>query len=171
MAPMLTLVRPNLPPPASVLPAGYRLRPCSADDVEPLGRRYFDSYDPGVAGATVDEAIADIRAAFAGEYGELWPAASLIATSGESSIAADGTGGIAAAVQVVRRAPWPDTPDCPFVIELFTAPGHRRRGLARALLAGALAVTDRREVALRVSADNQPALALYRDLGFREWRP
>jgi N-alpha-acetyltransferase 10/11 len=159
----LTLVRPNLPPPAPVLPAGYRLRPCSAEDVEPLGRRYFDSYDPGVAGATVDEAIADIRAAFAGEYGELWPAASLVATSDE--------GGIAAAVQVVRRAPWPDTPDCPFVIELFTAPGHRRRGLARALLAGALTVAGRREVALRVSADNRPALALYRDLGFRDWRP
>lgn len=163
MPDQLTLVRPNLPPPAPVLPAGYRLRPCTADDVEPLGRRYFDSYDPGVAGATVDEATADIRAAFGGEYGELWPAASLVATSGES--------GIAAAVQVVRRAPWPDTPDCPFVIELFTAPEHRRRGLARALLAGVLAVTDRREVALRVSADNEPALALYRDLGFRDWRP
>lgn len=163
MADQLTLIRPDLSPPAAVLPAGYRLRPCTADDVEPLGRRYFDSYDPGVAGATVDEATADIRAAFGGEYGELWPAASLVATSGE--------GGIAAAVQVVRRAPWPDTPDCPFVIELFTAPEHRRRGLARALLAGVLAVTDRREVALRVSADNGPALALYRDLGFRDWRP
>jgi N-alpha-acetyltransferase 10/11 len=166
MATLLTLVRPDLPPPVPALPAGYRLRPCSADDVEPLGHRYFDSYDPGEACATVDEAVADIRAAFAGEYGELWPAASLVATAGE--------GDVVAAVQVVRRAPWPDTPDCPFVIELFTAPAHRRRGLARALIAGSLAVVadaGRPALALRVSATNRAALGLYRDLGFRDWRP
>jgi GNAT superfamily N-acetyltransferase len=166
VADQLTLIRTDLPPPVPILPAGYALRACSAEDVDALGRLYFASYDPGEASATVDEAVADIRAAFAGEYGELWPAASLVATIGE--------GEPVAAVQVVRRAPWPDTPDCPFVIELFTARAHRRRGLARALVAGALVVvaaSDRRGLALRVSADNRAARDLYHDVGFRTWRP
>jgi GNAT superfamily N-acetyltransferase len=157
VADLLTLVRPELPPPAVVTPAGYVLRACSPDDVEALGDLYFASYDPGEACATRGEAVADIRAAFAGEYGELWPEASLVATTAD--------GDPVAAVQVVRRAPWPDTPDCPFVIELFTARGHRRRGLGRTLIAAALGVT-RAPMALRVAADNAAALALYRGLGF-----
>lgn len=159
MTELLTLVRPDLPPPPVVVPAGYAVRACSPEDVGPLGDLYFDSYDPGEASATREEAVADIRAAFAGDYGELWPAASLVATTAG--------GEPVAAIQVVRRAPWPDTPDCPFVIELFTARAHRRHGLARALIAGALAVVGRTGLALRVSAGNTAALRLYRDLGFR----
>lgn len=160
MAELLTLVRPAGAPPPPTVPVGYALRPCSPADVEPLGDLYFDSYDPGEASATRDEAVADIRAAFAGDYGELWPEASLVAT------ASDG-GAPVAAIQVVRRAPWPDTPDCPFVVELFTDRAHRRRGLARALITGALGVVGRTGLALRVSAGNHAALALYRGLGFR----
>jgi 8-oxo-dGTP pyrophosphatase MutT (NUDIX family) len=160
---LLTLIRADQPPPPTVAPAGYVLRACSPADIEALGDLYFASYDPGEAAATREEAVADIRAAFAGDYGELWPEASLVATTP--------AGDLAAAIQVVRRAPWPDTPDCPFVIELFTARAHRRRGLARALIAGALAVVGRTEVALRVSAGNDAALALYRDLGFSDRRP
>ncbi|WP_203930774.1 GNAT family N-acetyltransferase [Virgisporangium ochraceum] len=157
MAELLTLVRPGLPPPAVRVPAGYTLRACSPDDVEPLGDLYFASYDPGVASATREEAVADIRAAFAGEYGELWPEASLVVETG--------AGGLVGAVQVVRRAPWPDTPNCPFVIELFTDRAHRRRGLGRTLIAAALDVT-RSRMALRVADGNGAALNLYRGLGF-----
>lgn len=159
MTELLTLVRPDLPAPPVAVPAGYTVRACSPDDIERLGDLYFDSYDPGEASATPEEAVADIRAAFAGGYGELWPAASPVATTAD--------GGLVAAIQVVRRAPWPDTPDRPFVVELFTARAHRRRGLARALIAGALAVVGGAGLALRVSADNAAALRLYRDLGFR----
>ena len=166
---MLTLIRATRPPPPLAVPTGYALRTCSADDVEPLGQLYFDSYDPGEASADRDDAVADIRAAFAGHYGELWSEASLVATVGGGS--ADGE--IVAAIQVVRRAPWPGTPDCPFVIELFTARGHRRRGLARGLIVGALhAVTENDDgprLALRVSPDNDAALRLYRDLGFEQY--
>ena len=81
---------------------------------------------------------------------------------------------LAAAVLTVHRAPWEGTPACPFIVELFTSPAHRRRGLARialthtynaALAAGATAI------ALRVATDNTPALSLYRDLGFASWNP
>ncbi len=160
MADLVTLVRAKLPPPDAQVPAGYAVRACSPADVERLGDLYFDSYDPGEASATRAEAVADIRAAFAGDYGELWPEASLVATTAD--------GDLVAAIQVVRRAPWPDTPDCPFVVELFTARAHRRQGLARALLVGALNVGGGTALALRVAADNDAAQGLYRGLGFHE---
>jgi GNAT superfamily N-acetyltransferase len=166
MATLLTLIHPHRPTSAPVVPAGYLLRPCRTDDIEHLGRLYFHSYDPGQACANLTEAIADIHAAFAGDYGELWPAASLVATTRQQHIVA--------AIQVVTRAPWPDTPDCPFAIELFTARAHRRHGLARSLMLGALDViarTGQPQLALPVSSDNHSALNLYRGLGFQDWIP
>lgn len=146
------------------LPPGYNLRPCRPSDVRDLGRLYFESYPRGVAGTNVSEAVADIEATFSGAYGELWRDASLVAFGGDEQLVAS--------IQIVRRAPWEDTPDCPFVIELFTAPGHRRLGLARALLKQALkTVTEEKHehLALRVDEENVPALKLYRSLGFHEW--
>jgi len=64
---------------------------------------------------------------------------------------------------VVERAPWPDTPDCPFIVELFSAPTQRRLGIGRLLLASSANLT----IALRVAENNVAALALYRGLGFR----
>ena len=64
---------------------------------------------------------------------------------------------------MVERAPWPDTPDCPFIVELFTAPTQRRLGIGRLLLESSADVTT----ALRVAENNVAALALYRGLGFR----
>jgi GNAT superfamily N-acetyltransferase len=161
---LVTLVHLDGSASAPAVPAGYLLRPCHADDIEELGRLYFHSYDPGQACASLPEAISDIHATFAGAYGELWPAASLVATTHEQHIVA--------AIQIVERAPWPDTPDCPFAIELFTARAHRRHGIARSLILGALNViarTGRPQLALRVSPDNHPAVTLYRDLGFQDW--
>jgi ribosomal protein S18 acetylase RimI-like enzyme len=102
-----------------------------------------------------------MEAAFAGEYGELWLEASLVATNDDAALVS--------AIQVVHRAPWDDTPDCPFVIELFTARAHRRRGLGRALMMRAMDVVaeaGQRTIALRVHPENMPALSLYRRLGF-----
>lgn len=146
------------------LPPGYRLRPCRPSDVNELGRLYFESYPRGVAGTNVSEAIADIEAAFSGAYGELWREASLVAFGADEQLVAS--------IQIVRRAPWKDTPDCPFVIELFTAPGHRRLGLARALLMQAMKTVmeeQHKHLALQVDEENVPALKLYRSVGFDEW--
>ncbi len=53
------------------VPAGLEVRECRAADVPELGQLYLRSYPPGVAGADLVAATADIAAAFAGEYGEL----------------------------------------------------------------------------------------------------
>jgi GNAT superfamily N-acetyltransferase len=57
------------------------------------------------------------------------------------------------------------------IFNMLTVPGHRRRGLGRAVLA-ALAAAGRacgvERLYLQVERDNPPALALYRAAGFRE---
>jgi len=56
------------------------------------------------------------------------------------------------------------------VLNVAVAPGHRRRGLARSLLAFALAKASRMGATrglLEVRAGNAQALALYESLGFR----
>lgn len=147
------------------LPPGYGVGPAWRSDAEALGRLYFDAYPPGVAGETVAEAIADIHATFDGAYGDLWP-------EGSGTIVHDGAP--VAAVLTVRRAPWDDTPDGPFVIELLTDRAHRWRGLARRLVGDCLtAARNAGEVAvgLRVDAENVAARALYASLGFVPWPP
>ncbi|MEO6821170.1 MAG: GNAT family N-acetyltransferase, partial [Candidatus Nanopelagicales bacterium] len=61
-----------------------------------------------------------------------------------------------------RTAPWDDVSDGPFVIDLFTDPAHRRRGLATWLLSEAIrrlpAVAPDGVVGLRVKANNAAAL-------------
>jgi GNAT superfamily N-acetyltransferase len=165
MIDMLTLVADALPvrQPAGRLRRGYAVRPPEPADVEALGRLYHSAYEPVIASDTVDEAIDDIRATFDGAYGRLWTAASGVVVH---------SGVLVAALLVVHRAPWPDTPDCPYVVELFTAHGHRRIGLARALVSACLALvatTDPPRLALRVDEVNVPARRLYSSLGFHPW--
>lgn len=150
----MILIRPAAAVPARQVP-GVVLRPPAVEDAAALGRLYFEAYDPGVAAATEQEALEDINVSFEGGYGVLTPDLSRLAWDG---------GELAGALLVVERAPWPDTPDCPFIIELFTARSHRRRGIAKLLLASCSAVT----VALRVEDNNTPALTLYRATGFQE---
>ncbi|WP_410788114.1 GNAT family N-acetyltransferase [Kribbella sp. C-35] len=133
---------------------GVVLRPPAVEDALPLGKLYFEAYDPGVASATEREALEDIELTFAGEYGVLAPNLSRLAWYGDQLVGA---------LLVVERAPWRDTPDCPFIIELFTARSHRRQGIARLLLSACSNVT----VALRVEDINTAALALYRSVGFQ----
>lgn len=133
---------------------GVVLRPPAPEDAIALGKLYFEAYDPGVASATEAEALEDIELTFAGEYGVLAPNLSRLAWTDNQLVGA---------LLVVDRAPWPDTPDCPFIIELFTARSHRRTGIAKLLLAGCSSVT----VALRVEDTNTAALALYRSVGFQ----
>jgi len=164
---MLTLIgstdadRPGM----CVTPAGPVVRPCQDADADGLGRLYFGAYEPGVASDTIDEAVADIRAAFAGDYGEFWPEGSLLIERGGDPIAA---------ILTVRRAPWAGMPDGPFIIELFTARAFRRQGLARLLVRRCLAIAREESVptvALRVDPENAAARSLYGSLGFTVWRP
>jgi len=111
------------------LPPGYRLRPGTRGDIDLLGALYFASYPSGIAGATTDEAREDSEAAFDGVYGELWVDAPFVA---------EYEGHLVGAIQIVRSAPWDDVPTGPFILELFVDPRHRRRGLARTLLAQSL---------------------------------
>ena len=57
------------------------------------------------------------------------------------------------------------------MLTLATDPAHQRRGHAKALLAAAVSHLTERGVTrclLEVAADNAPAIALYRGLGFAE---
>jgi N-alpha-acetyltransferase 10/11 len=145
------------------LPPDYIVRPCDRSDAAPLGAVYFDAYDPGIASATLQEAVDDIEASFAGSYGALWDEGTRLVTREDV---------IVAAVLTVSRAPWDDVPDCPFIIELFTARAHRRRGLAAHLVGEVLAAAaqvDEAGVALRVERGNRAAIELYASLGFVPW--
>ncbi|WP_269936896.1 GNAT family N-acetyltransferase [Arthrobacter sp. HY1533] len=141
-------------------------RTVQKSDLARLGELYFTAYDAGVAGDSVDAAIADMRDSLAGKYGPFLPEA--------SHVALDENGKIVAAVLVVEHAVGDDTPDAPFIIELITDRGHRRRGLAEDLVLATLDTLfndGKKDVALRVESSNSAALALYLSLDFRRWSP
>jgi N-alpha-acetyltransferase 10/11 len=152
------------PAPLALIPPspGVVLREPSPLDTEQLGRLYYEAYSPPVVDNEA-AAIEDIRLTFEGTYGQLTRTGSRLAfaagLSGEAPM-------LIGAVLVVDRAPWPDTPDCPFVIEAFTAPTWRRKGLASALLTECMAQSPGR-FALNVLPDNTAALKLYEALGFQ----
>jgi ribosomal protein S18 acetylase RimI-like enzyme len=141
---------------------GYQIRQSRHEDIEELGRLYYVAYNPGIACATESEAIADIAASFAGDFGELWLDASPVIVHDET---------IVGVVQTVRSVPWPDVPPGPFITEVFVARDHRRRGLSRSAMTAAmetLARAGETSVSLRVMASNAPARRLYASLGFRQ---
>lgn len=153
---------PREPPPVI---EGVEVRAPARSDIPLLGALYFSAYEPGIAGADVAEATADIEASFDGDYGELWPEASAVAIRHDQ---------IVGAVLTVKEAPWDDTPKGPFIIELFVDREHRRRGIGRLLIRrclGALRQAGAASVGLRVVSDNEPALRLYRSMGFATWEP
>jgi ribosomal protein S18 acetylase RimI-like enzyme len=164
----LTLARrldTTAPPAVSLPPAGFAVRPSKRADIDQLAALYLGSYPPGQGAATLRQAQREMEGSFTGEFGPLWLDLSLVASDGEQRLVS--------AIQVVRRAPWDDTPPGPFVIELFTSPEHRRRGLGRHLLLEALrgaAEAGETVIGLRVESENTAAVALYRDLGFSKKR-
>lgn len=168
MTQLLTLITtlPDSPKLRDVrIPSPYEARAADVGDTDELGHLYFEAYEPGAGCESLPEAIDDIRASFAGEYGELWSEASLVVEHDHS---------LSGAILTVRRAPWESTPDCPFIIELFVDKSHRRRGLGRSLVQMCMATAAESKepaVALRVADDNHAARALYRSLGFSEWHP
>jgi N-alpha-acetyltransferase 10/11 len=143
------------------LAAGFAVRSPAEGDAGRLGRLYFDAGVPYANLAHAEAAVEEILAFFRGEFGDCWPDASGVV---------EHEGRLVAALLAVHRAPWDDTPDGPFITDLFTDPGFRRRGLGRALMARCLDAVHRsarRRVALRVESENAAAVHLYQSFGFR----
>ena len=139
------------------------VRPIVPADVPALADLYLRAYESQTQ--TIDDATAEMRSAFEGTWGVLWPEASPAAWIDHEPVAV---------VQAVRRPAkdsMPDAPDCPWLIEVFTDPRYRRTGLARGLVAvacGVMQASGERRVGLTVDGDNIPAVALYKSLGFSE---
>lgn len=156
----LTLVC-DLTVPGSAVREVTRLRPMASGDLLEVAELYHSAYPPGVAGEKED-AIADVASSLEGGYGPLAPASTLVAVDQ----------GIVGAIFTVWDTIWEASPRGPFIIDLFVAETHRRRGLARQLLGVAvngLRAGGSRRVGLRVLEENGPARALYGRLGFVEW--
>ncbi len=163
MTDMVTLIAKTTPLERELKIVSRTVQPT---DLPRLGELYFTAYDAGVAGDSVDVAIASIQASMEGKYGPFLPDA--------SHVALDENGKIVAAVLVVERAVGDETPDSPFIIELITDRQHRRRGLAEDLVLATLDTLfndGQKDVALRVEATNSAALALYLSLDFHRWYP
>jgi ribosomal protein S18 acetylase RimI-like enzyme len=141
---------------------GYHVRTACADDEEALFLLYLETYPDDIV-RDLAEARDELRRTFEGEYGPLDLQASPLALEGET---------LGACVLTVTEAPWPDTPQGPFIIEVMVHPNHRRRGLAAYLIqetARRLSAAGKRTAALRVMSENTGALRVYRRLGFRDW--
>jgi len=144
------------------VPDGYLLRGLRQSDEAGLARLYHAAYPPEIV-AGLPAAVEEMALTFSGEYGRL--------AFGLSCVT-ERQGALVSAILTVEQAPWPLTPEGPFVIEVITGPGHRRRGLAQAGLAWvALAALERGQsrLGLRVESENHGAVALYRNMGFSEW--
>jgi ribosomal protein S18 acetylase RimI-like enzyme len=144
------------------VPDGYLLRGLRRSDEAGLARLYHAAYPPEIV-ADLPAAVEEMALTLAGEYGRLAVGLSCVT---------ERRGVLISAILTVAQAPWPKTPEGPFVIEVITDPNHRRRGLARAGLAWvAGAALDRAQsrLGLRVESENRGAVALYRGLGFSEW--
>ena len=132
------------------------LRTLARDDTEALGRLFHAAYAGTVddEGETEEEAIAVVRATFAGDFGVFVDDASMV-------VERDGQLVCAALVTV-----WNGKPLLAFAV---TAPEWKGRGLSRQCVAAAmqaLAAAGQRELHLFVTESNLPALAVYRRLGF-----
>lgn len=163
MTDMVTLIAKTTPLERELKISSRTVQPT---DLARLGELYFTAYDAGIAGDSIEVALADMQASMEGKYGQFLPDA--------SHVALDETGKIVAAVLVVERAVGDDTPDSPFIIELITDRQHRRRGLAEDLVLATLDTLfndGQKDVALRVESTNSAALALYLSLDFHRWAP
>jgi GNAT superfamily N-acetyltransferase len=149
---------------ARAFPPGVSVRPLVRDDIPALAQVYLDAYEPAVV-STLEAAASEMTSAFDGEWGPLWPEASLGAWLG---------GQLVCLVQTVRRPAWDPDVACPWLIEVSTVKASRRRGLARALVVAAFRAIDvagEPRVGLTVDEDNLPAATLYASLGFRRNDP
>jgi ribosomal protein S18 acetylase RimI-like enzyme len=134
------------------------VRPVRPGDTEEVAAVYHAAYD---GRWSLREALNDIVGNFAGRSGALVNEASLVAVHG-------GSRRVLGAVFTVTGAPWPDTPQGAFVIDLFVSRHFRRQGIARALMLAAMSAAPGDTIHLRVGDDNVAARRLYESLGFTD---
>jgi GNAT superfamily N-acetyltransferase len=138
-----------------LLVAGLR-SPCEAD-ISRLAELMYGAYRGTTddRGESIDDAAAEVRRTFAGEYGAFEPGCSKVIEVGAQILSAT----------LITR--WQAGP---FVAFSMTAPGFKRTGLARTCLLDAmqdLFERGEREIRLMVTWSNLPARNLYGQLGFR----
>ena len=143
------------------LPTGLAIRSIADTDLTVLAETYLRAFGPAAV-ASLNDAVEEMKAAADGAWGEMWP---------EASPAAWRDGELAGVVQTVRRPSWEDAPDCPWLIDVFTDPRHRRTGIASVLIGAACRVmgtAGEERVGLTVDDGNLAAVALYKSLGFSQ---
>jgi ribosomal protein S18 acetylase RimI-like enzyme len=131
-------------------------RAIRGDDAEALAGLMLDAYRGTIddGGESIDDARSEIRRLFDGNYGELDLAASEVI---------ERQGVIVSATIVTTYE------GAPMIAFSMTAPGWKRRGLARAGLVRAMSRlrdAGAARVFLAVTSGNVPAEALYASLGF-----
>ncbi len=138
--------------------AGAGLRVVRPDDNEALAILLFAAYRGTIddEGDSFADALEEIEKTRRGDYGRFLPECSFVIEEGEY---------IASACLVSFFEPH----DAPLVVFLMTRPEAKRRGLARSLLErsmNALRNGGHSRLTLVVTDGNEPALNLYRSLGF-----
>ena len=138
------------------VPPGPRRRRVERSDAAALGELMLAAYR-GTAddeGETLEDAVGEVEQVFDGSYG---PFAS------DASFVAEGDDGPIGASLVAIAEPRP------ILLYLVVRPEAKRRGVGTALLlqsGNALLAAGRPELDLFVTEANEPAVALYRKLGF-----
>lgn len=143
-------------------PAEVPLKPPEEAEIPGLARFFRDAYaghleqQYGMHVGSEEDWRGYITGILRGETGRFMPEASFVALEGER---------LAGAILVSH---WMGSP---LISELGVAADHRRRGIARALASAAstrLAALEEPRWALYVTEGNEPAIALYRGLGFSQ---
>jgi ribosomal protein S18 acetylase RimI-like enzyme len=145
------------------VPAG--IRRLSADDAEAFSRlrRSVTAANPIGMGLSMEDELARPIDGFRAQLGSAPPDAVFGAFVG---------GELAATAAVSRTSRFSSAAHKMVMWGVFTAPSQRRQGLSRAVVEAAIAhahANGARRINLLVYVPNEPALALYRSLGFVEY--
>jgi GNAT superfamily N-acetyltransferase len=136
------------------------MRAPTVDDKPGLARLLLDAYRGTVhdEGETIEQAFEEIERVFRGECGPVMLA---------ESIVVERQGQLASATLLTR---WQNRP---FVAHAITLPAWQRRGLARASMTSCMSrLHEQGEqwLSLTVTLENEPAVVLYKSLGFQMGR-
>jgi len=137
----------------------WALSAIEAADVPALGSLLLAAYRDTVdfEGETQEDAVAEVERTLGGEYGPMIADCSFVASNGGRIVAA--------AVVVLSQ-------DRPLVAHLVVKPAMSRKGIGTFLLhavGNALLDAGHTELDLYVTEDNDPAVNLYRKVGFEEF--
>ena len=136
----------------------FGCRSVTEADAAPLGRLMLDAYRGTVddEGETLEDAVAEVAKTTQGGYGRFLPDCSL-------AIEQNGVMSSACLITLIEER------GLPFLAFAMTAPGSQGKGMAAFLLKTAINVlfdNGHRELVLVVTEANEPAVRLYRKLGF-----